>query len=152
MASYASIEDAIALYGTEYVTLSCDRDRDGLPDTDVMESALLSASDQIDGFIIGREPLPLNPVPVVLKKICVDIAIYDCCPSQQSLTEQKTKRYEAAMRYMEKIGLGKLRLSAAGVGVGANQSQTSTTNTACTNSVLASPGSRRMSRGQMRDI
>lgn len=152
MAAYASIEDAILLYGDDYVTLSCDRDRDGQLDIDTFEMALLNASNQIDGYIVGREPLPLDPVPPFLKKICVDIAIYDCCSTQDVLTEQREKRHAAAVKFMTEVGHGKIKLSTAGVSVGANQSQTTTTQVASANEIVQVPCSRRMTRNGMRFV
>lgn len=108
---YASLADANLLYGTEYVTMAFDRDRDSAVDTGLAELMFRLATTEIDSFLVGRVPLPLDPVPLDVMMRCVDIAIYRACPSAAQLTEEKTKRFDAAQAWLTMVAKGEIKLT-----------------------------------------
>lgn len=95
--AYATLADAIAAYGTDYVTVSFDRDKDGTADTDVYTAAFARADSEINGLLAGNVALPLSTVPDNLKYIAVDIAIYYGSITCDVMTERKEKLFDAAI-------------------------------------------------------
>lgn len=112
--AYHTLQDAIDLYGTTYVTVSCDRDGDGSVDTAAFEAMSDVVAAMINGYLLGRVPLPLAEVPKDLKKYSIDITIYELCPSQSVRTEEKTKRYDAAMSWLRAVKDNKIKLTVGG--------------------------------------
>jgi len=108
--AYATAARAVSLYGEDFVTVGCDRDQDGVRDPGVFESFLDLATNEIDGYLVGRDPLPLSPVPPQIEIYCIDIAIYRARPTADVLTEEVKDRYRAAIRYLENVQRNKIRL------------------------------------------
>lgn len=113
MAAYATIEDAIAIYGEPYVSVLCDRDDNGLPDRTALTRHLEIATSHMDGYLLGHYPLPLANPPAHFVKLCVDIALYNAAPTQDVRTDELRQRAEDATRYLELLAAGKVRLETA---------------------------------------
>ena len=111
MAVYATIQDALDRYGNDYVVVSCDRDDDGVLDTEALTLALEDASDWIDSYLAGRVALPLTTIPRRLIKVCIDVAIYELCEGASTMTTQKKERYESAKEFMMDVKNGARRLT-----------------------------------------
>ncbi len=112
--AYGSIARAIELYGSDYVTVSCDRDGDGAIDTAATEAMLDVVDAMINGYLLGKIPLPLETVPLDLEKYAIDIAIYEMCPTQSVRTEEKVKRYDAAITWLKSVRDNKNKLTKGG--------------------------------------
>jgi len=108
--AYATEADATGLYGTDYVTTSCDRDIDGTLDSAAFALALDYATNEINGYLASRYSLPFDTDPPQLKKLCIDMAIYHASAGAPVQTEQKTKRYEYAVEYLCQVAKGKIAL------------------------------------------
>jgi phage gp36-like protein len=98
------------LYGAGFVTVACDRNVDGSLDTASFEYHLQVASDQIDGYLLGRYNLPLATPPAIFVKVCVDLAIYNACPTADVLTNEIRDRNKAALEYMRDIAANRVKL------------------------------------------
>ena len=109
--SYATVQDALDLYGSDYVVTSADRNNDGALDEEAFQVALDTATNRINGYLVGKGlPLPLDPVPPDIKTYCIDLAIYIACPTADVLTESKTDRYKDAIEYLKMVARGQIRL------------------------------------------
>lgn len=106
--AYATIEDIRTLHG--------DRFMEGITPKDVtdpvaaMQEALETASDEIDGHLSARYDLPLTGSPRVLRRPCVDIAVYVIANAHTRLTKTMEDRYEAAVELLKLIAAGKAGL------------------------------------------
>lgn len=107
---YADLDDATDLYGEDYVLSSVDRDDDGNPDVEALRAALGQASSEMDSYLGVRFTVPIAPVPQLLVRYCVDIAIYQLAPDAGSYTDEKRRRYEDAIRWLQAVAAGKAAL------------------------------------------
>lgn len=82
-----------------------------------LEKAITDAGNEINGYCQARYPIPFNPVPGFINKICVDIALYNLF-SRRGLDEDTADksivdRYKTAVRTLENIAKGVVTLGAA---------------------------------------
>lgn len=71
---YATPEDIRARYKEVYLILA-GKDAEGRPDTAAVEQALAEAASEIDAILGTRFAVPVSPVPPVLRRIAVDLAV-----------------------------------------------------------------------------
>lgn len=110
---YASVQDCIDRRGEESLRpLADDPHADTLAWTE-LEAALEDASDEIDAYVGARRELPLDPVPRVLQRLCVEIGIYRRADSADRSTDEMRKRYEDGIRLLKDIQSGKASLGPA---------------------------------------
>mgnify|MGYP000002900306 CR=1 FL=1 len=78
----------------------------------IVSEAIAYADSTIDGYLRGRYSLPLNPVPKIIQKISIDIAIYHIYSRRFELEmpEGMQKRYENAVKLLEAIRKGTIEL------------------------------------------
>lgn len=76
---------------------------------DKINSAIADADAEIDGYAQAQYDVPFNPVPEMIRKISVDIAIYNLF-SIKGFNEEKEQniimRYKAAIRFLENLAKG----------------------------------------------
>ncbi len=76
--------------------------------------AISTAQGEVDGYLQERFTVPLSPVPALVRGATVDIAIYNLMSRKLNVVpEVRQKRYEAAIRRLEKIAGGKIGLGVA---------------------------------------
>lgn len=107
--AYATQQDIIDRYGSDELTVAADHDSDGVADPAVVTQGLADASDEIDAYLAGRYSLPLAVVPAVLKRLCVDMALY-LMSTPPAVTDEKRRRYEDAIKLLTLISTGKVTL------------------------------------------
>ncbi len=134
---YATVADLQAVLGEPRLVQLTDLARPpvGLVDEAVAERALEDASAEIDGYLVGRYTLPLEPAPAVLRVHCCTLAHSRLLGSVA--TEVDREEAKAARKYLADVARGDVSLVAPSAvppvaGVGA---------------VLSNPGSKVMGRG-----
>lgn len=115
--TYASANDIITRYGEDFLYTIADRDNDDTLDTSAVESALSDASGMMDSHLSIRYTLPLTEYPDLLKRLCTDIAVYWLSEDGGGATDEKRKRYEDAIKWLERIASGKAELDIVDSGV-----------------------------------
>lgn len=111
MATYAVQQDMVDRFGESELVRITDRtsDRSGTTiDTTVLARALADAHSDIDSYLMGRYSLPLTTVPTRLKTACADLARYKLY--HRDPPEHIRRTYEDQVRWLEKVGEGKLAL------------------------------------------
>jgi phage gp36-like protein len=112
--AYATVADMIARYGEEPMIQLTDRTGDGVIDAAVLEQKLADASALVDGYLAGRYPVPLSPVPGILVGYACDIARYNLYPDAELTQEHPVRlRYKDAIQFLTLVGQGRLNLGAA---------------------------------------
>lgn len=117
---YASIDNLKALTGERTLVQLTDRADPpaGEIDQAIVGKALQDASDLIDGYVGVPYALPLTAVPPMLRGLAEDIAHFRLY--REAPPEEVRKRYEEAVKTLEKISKGVVKLpGAAAAGDGA---------------------------------
>ena len=102
----------------ESVIIDCTDDEGaGQVNTNRVDQAIGDAGSEIDGYCMARYPLPFDPAPAVIKKLCTDIALYNLM-SRRGFDEEKGSdrvvqdRYRSAVRVLENMAKGIVTLGA----------------------------------------
>lgn len=118
---YCSLDDILGQIPKEkLIDLSNDNepvtDGEGNPtfNMDNIQLAIDNAGSEIDGYASARYPVPFSPVPQVIRKLAVDIAIYNLFSRKWTAEEDDNivRRYKNAIRLLERIASGQVSLSA----------------------------------------
>lgn len=110
---YATLQNAIDLYGEREVLTAVDRDEDGVADPTAITNALAQASTFMDSYIGAVYDVPIDSPPDHMVKYAIDIAIYNCSNDFGTLTKEKRQRYEDAVAWLKDISTGKAVLGVA---------------------------------------
>jgi phage gp36-like protein len=74
-----------------------------------VDEAIETADAEIDGYCAVKYSVPLSPVPAVVNKLSVELAIY-YLHGRRSIPEKIEKRYERAVSRLKDIARGLLSL------------------------------------------
>ena len=105
---YAARDELVKRFGELEISSLEDQDGTGSPVPAVSLAALLDATQEADSYVAVRYPLPLPTVPTPLVVAVCDIARYRLYKDRP--TEQVTYRYEAALKWLEKLAAGKVTI------------------------------------------
>lgn len=110
--AYATQQDMIDTQGQEAVATVSDRDGDGAIDGTAVTRALDAASDEMDSYLCGRYAVPVTATPVV-KKVCIDMAMYLLAGRAAALTEEMRLRYTDAVAWLKLVAKGDVSIVGA---------------------------------------
>ena len=100
---YATEPDLVARFGEEIGNLKL-----MVSNPTFVDDAIQDATEEINGHIGGRYPLPLPNVPSNLKRMACDIARYRLYFERP--TEEVRKRYEDAIAFLKRVADNKAHL------------------------------------------
>ncbi len=72
--------------------------------------AIADADEEINGYAGSRRTVPLDPVPAVIRKYSVDIAVYNLYGRRDRVPDSRAERYRNAVRFLEQVAMGKISL------------------------------------------
>ena len=111
---YCTQDDILQQLDEDTLVQLTDDEGSGSVDTDVVTRAISDADATIDAYCQGRYSVPLEPVPGMIRKISVDISIYNLYSRRaDSVPENRLERYKNAVRFLEKVASGQISLGAA---------------------------------------
>jgi len=79
------------------------------PDAQVIGAAIAKAEDEINGYVGGRYPVPLVPVPAQIQGVAVDLTLYHLYSRRSVMPVVRRQRYEAALAFLRLVA-GQVRL------------------------------------------
>jgi len=107
---YCTLDDIKEqIHADELIGLTDDADA-GIIDTSATDRAAADADAEIDGYCGKRYSVPLSPVPPIIRKISVDIAIYNLFSRRQGAPEDRRLRYKDAIKFLENVARGLISL------------------------------------------
>lgn len=109
--AYATQADVVTTYGERLLKNVAPLTAGGVVDPDSVTAALDVASSEIDAYLSARYTVPLvTPTPFI-KKLAINIAMYNMALSLGAQTDEHRRRYEDAIAYLKAAAAG-----TAGVG------------------------------------
>ena len=102
---YATPEDIRARYKEVYLILA-GKDAEGRPDTAAVEQALAEAASEIDAILGTRFAVPVSPVPPVLRRIAVDLAVGALPRTGATEASMYERRARDARDLLDKLAAG----------------------------------------------
>lgn len=106
--AYSSLEDLKkAIPETNIIQLTDDEGL-GSVNQNRVDEAIAYADQMIDGYLRGRYTTPLSPVPGLIKKLSVDLAVFHLYSRRLELEmpEAMMQRYKSAVKVLEQIQKG----------------------------------------------
>jgi phage gp36-like protein len=111
--SYCTQQDLIDRFGEEELIQLTDRTIPATAiDATVVAAAIGDADNTINGYLVGRYELPLASNSPELVRPASDLARYFLYGNQ--VTEEVETRKKDAIRYLELVGMGKIKISIDG--------------------------------------
>lgn len=108
--AYCTLDD-ITEKVSEDVLIELTDDADaGAIDTSRTDRAISDAESEIDAYCGGRYKVPLDPVPGIIRKCCVDIAVYNLFQRRSGATEERQRDYKNAIAFLQSVATGKASL------------------------------------------
>ncbi|OPL10677.1 MAG: hypothetical protein AVO38_16365 [delta proteobacterium ML8_D] len=104
--AYSTEADLTEQISEDTLTQLTDDADAGSVDSDVVTRAIADADAEIDGYCGTRYSLPFSPVPGLIRKISVDIAIYNLYARRKGVPEDRQKRYNDAVRFLRDVSKG----------------------------------------------
>ncbi|HSH71545.1 MAG TPA: DUF1320 domain-containing protein [Methylophilaceae bacterium] len=108
--TYASQQNMIDRFGEREVIALTDRNNDGAIDVAALTRGLEAADSEINTYLLDRYSLPLASTPLVLADKACDITRYLLCGAETVATEDIRDRYKDAIKFLEKVQMGKASL------------------------------------------
>lgn len=121
--TYATLDDLNARAGADEIRQVADRDRDGMPDAEVIAGALAHADNTINGYVRARYDLPFVDVPDLVRTWAISIARYFL--HRSGPPEYVVADYKDAVAALKDVSAGRIALPVTG-GTGAVQPQSAT--------------------------
>ena len=110
--AYCTLEDILDQIDEQDLIQLTDDGNAGIVDQGAVDKALADADGEIDGYVGSRHTVPLNPVPPIINKNSVDIAIYNLYSRRQGPPDHRETRYKNAIKFLELVASGKVSLGA----------------------------------------
>ena len=112
--AYCAVDDIKALLPEADLLALCDDENLGSIEQTRVDEAIAQADAEIDSYCGGRYGVPITPVPPVLKKLSVDITIYNLYSRiVQTMPEVRSDRYRNAIKQLEGVAKGLISLGVA---------------------------------------
>jgi phage gp36-like protein len=110
--SYCTQADILEQLDEDVLVQLTDDDDIGVVDGDVVTRAIADADAEIDSYCGTRHDLPFSPVPVMVRKLSVDLSIYNLYARRRGVSEDRQKRYDNAIRFLQDVARGRITLGA----------------------------------------
>lgn len=145
--NYATQQDVIDRVGVKELIAITDRADPPtyMVDAVSVDRSLADASAEIDSYLAARYVLPMTEIPVVLKRLAVEMAVYQLLSLRpMGDIEDTRRRYDDALAFLKQVASGKVSL-----GISANSlPATNTPNV----SVIMQAKSRVFTRDTLKDF
>ncbi|MFH2129761.1 MAG: DUF1320 domain-containing protein [bacterium] len=95
----------------EFILIQLTDDSDvGSADSDIVTRAIQDADAEIDSYCGTRYDVPFASATAIIRKLSVDIAIYNLFLRRQSAPDERKERYDNAIRFLKDVSRGNASL------------------------------------------
>jgi phage gp36-like protein len=129
---YCSLEDILKSIPESNIIQLTDDSGTGAIDQVKVDEAIAYAEQLINGYLRGRYPVPLSPVPELIRHLAVDLAIFHLYSRRFELEmpESMMAKYKNAIKLLEQIQKGLITLGIESADTGPGQGYYKTNKTA----------------------
>ena len=110
MGNYITQTDIENRIGEERLIELTDDDGLNTVNTTVLDQLISEAEGEVDGYLCKQYSVPLPSPPAIIKAICLDIVVYRLYGRREGTPEDVEKRYQNAIRYLEKVSKNQVSL------------------------------------------
>mgnify|MGYP001585036095 CR=1 FL=1 len=111
---YSTLTDIKKLIPETAIIQLTDDENAGVVNQTRVDEAIAQADAEIDSYCGGKYSVPFATVPDIVKKISVDIAIYNLYSRRvEEMPETRSDRYKNAIRQLEGIAKGNISIGEA---------------------------------------
>jgi phage gp36-like protein len=114
--SYSTQSDLAKLLSPAQLIQLTDDNADGAADADPITEAIAQADAEIDGYLGARYPVPVSPVPDLLRTLSVAIATWKLYSRRSLLNDMRRTGYVDAIDTLKRLAAGTMVLPASGGG------------------------------------
>ncbi len=108
---YCTTDDLIKACNEQDIIDLTDDDNLGLINENIVNSAIASATDEINGYLGTFMQLPLSePIPGIIKNIAVSITLHNLYARKSIEVETIEKKYDKAVKLLEMLACGKIKI------------------------------------------
>lgn len=108
--AYCIVDDLLGQVPAETLLRLTDDEETGIVNQQRVNEAIENAEAEIDAYAQARLPVPFNPVPKVIRKLAIDIALYNLFSrrgiEEGSSDEIVISRYKDAIKFLENLAKG----------------------------------------------
>ncbi|MBE3574545.1 MAG: DUF1320 domain-containing protein [Firmicutes bacterium] len=108
--AYCTLEDLLGQAPAETLVRLTDDEETGAINQARVDEAIQNAGAEIDAYAQARLPVPFNPVPTMIRKLAIDIALYNLFArrgiEKDSNDEIVAARYQRAVAFLENLAKG----------------------------------------------
>ena len=109
--AYATLADLKKLIPETAIIQLTDDENAGTVNQARVDEAIFQADAEIDSYCGARYTVPFVTVPGIVRKMSVDIAIYNLYSRKvEEIPETRAERYKNAIRQLEAIATGKITI------------------------------------------
>lgn len=84
----------------------------GTVDASVVARAIADADAEIDSYAAARYTVPFSPPPAMVRKVSVEIAVYNLYARRRGAPPSRKERYDNALRFLKSVADGTVTLGA----------------------------------------
>ena len=104
--AYCTQADLLEQISEDVLIQLTDDEDAGVVDTDMLTRAIADADAEIDSYCGTKYEVPFSPVPVMVRKYSVDIAIYNLYARRRGAPEDRKERYDDAISFLKDVSKG----------------------------------------------
>jgi phage gp36-like protein len=112
--AYSTKDDILEQLSEAELIRLTDDEGEGAVGEAVVARAVADADAEVDAYLGERYSLPLSPVPALVRKLSVDIALYNLYSRRLAAPEARQQRYQEAKALLREAAAGAVRLGEGG--------------------------------------
>ena len=104
--AYCTKTDILEQIEEDVLIQLTDDDDAGVVDEGKVTRAIADADAEIDSYCGTKYDVPFSTVPVMIRKMSVDISIYNLYARRRGAPDDRKKRYDAAISFLKDVSRG----------------------------------------------
>jgi phage gp36-like protein len=126
---YSTLDDLKDQVPEDELIQLTDDEELGQVDQAVAAKAIADADAEIDSYCGTRYDVPFTAVPPIIRKLSVDMAIYNLYARRRRVPDDRKERYDGAVRFLRDVSRGMISLGAGSPAPDADSGPQVTTST-----------------------